>query len=99
MLVSTEQSGKLLDRESLKLSPGDIKAFSCCQRVTPEWLLRFGYSMITLAFCLWTVSWIFVTCLNLAAARQVTSEQLADFGLLKLFPRSFASDVSSFEMF
>ena len=28
--------------------------------------------MITLAFCLWTVSWIFVTCLNLAAARQVT---------------------------
>jgi len=34
-------------------------------------LTRFGYSMITLAFCLWTVSWIFVTCLNLAAARQV----------------------------
>ena len=32
---------------------------------------RFGYSMITLAICLWTVSWIFVTCLNLAAARQV----------------------------
>ena len=55
--------------------------------------------MITLAFCLWTVSWIFVTCLNLAAARQVTLEHLADFGLLKIFPRSFASDVSSFEMF
>ena len=28
--------------------------------------------MVTLALCLWTVSWIFVTCLNLAAARQVT---------------------------
>ena len=56
--------------------------------------------MVTLAVCLWTVSWIFVTCLNLAAARQVTIfchkyEEIAT----QYFPRSFASDVSSFEMF
>ena len=54
--------------------------------------------MITLAFCLWTVSWIFVTCLNLAAARQVTTNELEKIES-KSFPRSFASDVSSCEMF
>ena len=32
---------------------------------------RFGISMFILSGVLWILSWIFVTCLNLAAARQV----------------------------
>merc|ERR1719483_1975780 len=32
---------------------------------------RFGWGMIVLATGVWLLSWVFVTCLNLAAARQV----------------------------
>ena len=32
---------------------------------------RFGWGMITLALIVWFLAWVFVTCLNVAAARQV----------------------------
>jgi len=34
-------------------------------------LTRFGYSMIVMSLPMWASAWIFVTCLNMAAARQV----------------------------
>ena len=35
---------------------------------------RFGIYMFILSAVLWILSWIFVTCLNLAAARQVRDQ-------------------------
>ena len=32
---------------------------------------RFGVGMIGLALAIWFLAWLFVTCLNVAAARQV----------------------------
>ena len=32
---------------------------------------RFGIGMIGLALTIWFLAWLFVTCLNVAAARQV----------------------------
>ena len=32
---------------------------------------RFGWGMIGLALVIWFLAWVFVTCLNVAAARQV----------------------------
>ena len=32
---------------------------------------RFGIGMIGLALVIWFLAWLFVTCLNVAAARQV----------------------------
>ena len=32
---------------------------------------RFGIGMIGLALAIWFLAWLFVTCLNVAAARQV----------------------------
>ena len=32
---------------------------------------RFGIGMIVLALVIWFLAWLFVTCLNVAAARQV----------------------------
>ena len=36
-------------------------------------IFRFGVGMIILACAVWLLSWVFVTCLNWAAARQVQS--------------------------
>ena len=33
---------------------------------------RFGWGMIVLALAVWFLAWVFVTCLNVAAARQVS---------------------------
>ena len=38
---------------------------------------RFGIYMFILSAVLWILSWIFVTCLNLAAARQVRDQTRA----------------------
>ena len=35
---------------------------------------RFGIGMIGLALAIWFLAWLFVTCLNVAAARQVMSK-------------------------
>ena len=36
---------------------------------------RFGIGMIVLALAIWFLAWLFVTCLNVAAARQVTQNK------------------------
>ena len=37
---------------------------------------RFGIGMIGLALAIWFLAWLFVTCLNVAAARQVMRNTL-----------------------
>ena len=37
---------------------------------------RFGVGMIGLALAIWFLAWLFVTCLNVAAARQVRQNKL-----------------------
>ena len=94
-LEETGRIGPRLGRECSTHSPGESKDWSATSKSVSN---RFGYSMITLAICLWTVSWIFVTCLNLAAARQVSIfcpfANIAHH-LSKYFPRFFASDANS----
>ena len=93
-LEETGRIGPRLGRECFTHSPGESKDWSATSKSVSN---RFGYSMITLAICLWTVSWIFVTCLNLAAARQVRIFcHFANIAhLSKYFPRFFASDANS----
>ena len=55
---------------------------------------RFGIYMFILSAVLWILSWIFVTCLNLAAARQVR-DQSNQFFATALLPRYFASGENS----
>ena len=35
---------------------------------------RFGWGMIGLALIIWALAWVFVSCLNYAAARQVKQD-------------------------
>ena len=56
---------------------------------------RFGIYMFILSAVLWILSWIFVTCLNLAAARQVrVTRAIIWTNILQtlLFLRYFASE-------
>ena len=37
---------------------------------------RFGWGMIGLALTIWALAWVFVSCLNFAAARQVLHDKI-----------------------
>ena len=57
---------------------------------------RFGYGMIILAAIIWGLSWVFVSCLNYAAARQVSNSLLFSRLTIQIFFSRFLIFVVSF---
>ena len=69
--LSSEMAGRVDGSETATAVPSDTTQTPLPTSDVMDTLTRFGLGMIGMAFLMWFLSYIFVSCLNLAAANQV----------------------------